>query len=262
MKTSLTILTLLVASLGSAGAFGINLNLGVNAVIGGPPVSVPSSYAAAGTPGVWNDIAFVSTTPMGGFVSTVGDLIPMTITSNVPAGGFSTNLSWPSGGVTVQPEDQLLLGVGLSPSPSFESLTLSFANLPSGHYRVITYVSLPYQFPEDASPATVIGAPYSPELGVFGVTKIASGIYNGTLSEGGTHAIHEMFVEDGFAMYIAGTQRGIVTGMQIQQIPEPDIGAFVVAGISLITLHKSRTRQSSEPSLAATRRAPDQHFAP
>lgn len=205
-------------------------------------MSVPSSYAAAGIAGVWNDITFVSTTPMGGFVSTVGDLIPMTITSSVPAGGFSTNLSWPTGEITVQPEDQLLLGVGLSPSPSFESLILSFANLPGGNYRIITYVSLPYQFPEDASPATVIGAPYAPELGVFGVTQIATGIYNGTLSEGSTHTVHELFVENGFSMYVAGTQRGIVTGMQIQQIPEPGSVAFVLAGIALIALHKSRKR--------------------
>src|SRR5688500_14608363 len=64
-------LLLVLAATFAHGATNINIDFGT---VGTPP---PASYAGAGAAGTWNNVTALGSTPIGGFVDTGGNSIPL-----------------------------------------------------------------------------------------------------------------------------------------------------------------------------------------
>jgi hypothetical protein len=196
----------------ASAATSINLDFGI---AGTAP---PSSYAAAGDPGTWNNVASLGTTPVTGFIDTSGDPTTLGIMSSQPLFPVTPSSQPFSGPVADLLGDYLV--------SALNNFTLTFSGLPSGVYRVYTYTVGRQDFPRSSTVTP---------FGDVSLTALNSGIWAGTLEQGITHSVHDLQVTSGgFTLDIFSPSDGFVNGIQIVPIPEPSglwwLGALFILG--------------------------------
>jgi hypothetical protein len=194
----LALLTVTVTAAASA-ATSINLDFGT---AGTAP---PSSYAAAGTPGIWNNVTSLGATPATGFIDINGDPVTLAITSSQPLFPVTPSSQPFSGPVANLLGDYLV--------SALNDFTLTFSGLPSGVYRVYTYTVGRQDFPRSSTVTP---------FGDVSLIALNSGIWAGTLQQGITHSVHDpQITSGGFTLDIYSSSDGFVNGIQIVPIPEP-----------------------------------------
>lgn len=171
----------------------------------------PSSYAAAGSAGTWNNVASLGSFPMTGFVDTTGNPIALSIASSRPLFAVTPS-SQPFSGPAAD-----LLGDYLV--STLNDFTLTFAGLSPGDYRIFTYTVGRQDFPR---PSTVT------PFGDVSLAAANTGIWAGGLQEGITHSVHDLHLASGqFSLDIFSSADGFVNGLQLVQVPEPSVASLL-----------------------------------
>jgi hypothetical protein len=74
------------------------------------------------------------------------------------------------------------------------------------------------------------------------LAKTNTGIYAGSLQEGVTHSVHEVFVPStGLPLEIFSPADGFISGLQVSSIPEPGSAILMCAGLVLAAFRRRRT---------------------
>ena len=212
MRRIIFCLISVIAQTNIATAVVVNIDFGIHPIFAGDPTPLPPPpYAAAGSPGIWNAISQVPTTPSGALVDINGAPLSLTLSSSV----LAWSSPFPAFDADILAEDEQMLRWALVRSDGLThlGLTLTFSNLSAGTYRITTYVA--------GSGTSVVGAPYEPELGIFGSQQIVSGDASQGMLEGQSYTVHELYIDGSFSLYATNPNGGYINGMQIQQIPEP-----------------------------------------
>ncbi|MCA9296939.1 MAG: hypothetical protein KC983_10480 [Phycisphaerales bacterium] len=199
-----------IADVGSAQT--INIDFGDDA---GTP---SSTYAAAGVAGEWNSINDVSLPAV--LTDVAGNLTAATMTvSPVDAFLDATNDQSTMGDEGALLRDFLRAGTG-------DMLTISFANLLPGEYRVLTYAVGPQTSPS-MSWVWTNGMLGDNVVDLFGTTS------NGLEMEM-THAEHFVTVDasGGLSVTIKGEGTSFVNGIQLIPVPLPGMVSMIgLAGV-------------------------------
>jgi hypothetical protein len=196
----------------------------INIDFGLPGTGPGSTYAGAGSAGFWNVVDAVTPAGVGQIRDTSGQLTSVTL--------FTTqNMSDVTPGA--QPFSAAhapLLGDYLVGGANTFTLTLS--GLPEGSYSVIVYTVGRQDFPR-ASTVTPFGN--------VALAETNTGIYAGSLQEGVTHSVHELFVPStGLALEIFSPADGFISGLQLAPVPEPSSAVLMCASLLLSVFRRKR----------------------
>jgi len=188
---------------GIARAQSLNVDVGTNTT---HPVPA-STYAAAGSPGIWNDVSVpVTGQPLLGL-----DGLPTGATVS-QAGGF-VNLDYDNSG-TAGDDDSLMDDCQDLGPASISSITWSFAGLADGTYTVLTYAWAP----DNTTFRTRVTVP-----GSIDPAQDVGGAWPGAQAQGTTYARHGVVVTGGALvvelLVVAGF--GTLNGIQLVR----DVGA-------------------------------------
>ena len=196
----------------------------INIDFGHPSTGPGNSYAGAGLAGFWNVIDSASSTAVGNIRDTAGVLTGVTLSTT--QGMFDVTPSAQPFSATHTP----LLGDYLVGGANEFTLTLS--GLPEGNYSVIVYTVGRQDF---ARSSTVT------PFGNDALMETNTGIYAGSLQEGVTHSVHELFVPaSGLSLEIFSSSDGFINGLQVQSIPEPGSAILMFAGLILAAMSRKR----------------------
>lgn len=189
----------------------------VNIDFGPTDHTPPSSYAAAGVPGVWNTISVVSSTPTGGVVDVQGAATALRLS----ASNWMGSVGWLPSAIPMPEPDRFLVGDYIAASTG--RLTLTIGGIAAGHYRLITYAVPEQNAPDEMYPISV--AP----MGDPSLRTQISGIWEGSLREGSTHCIHEIDIAaDPFTLELTTLDDAWLNGLQLIQLPEPSFAAMLI----------------------------------
>jgi MYXO-CTERM domain-containing protein len=195
MRSSIVLFALVV---GTAHAQSINISFGHAS--GGPP----SSYAAAGSSGVWNSITGVAGSSFD-LVATDGSPSGVTVSQSPTA----TMLTTPD--PSVDGDDAKLLNSGLVTSDA--ETCLSFSGFKAGKYEVLIYAWLPNQ-PTVKSRTRQDEAPSTTDVG---------GAWTGAHAESVTYARYVVTVDGSGALpahsgLVPGAPMSALNGIQIRPL--------------------------------------------
>jgi hypothetical protein len=208
--------TLTLALCGTARGAAINLDFG------SAGTAPDAAYAAAGTPGTWNNVTTLNTTAAGGFVDVTGSPTSLTLASSRALFAVTPSAQPFTGQTAALLGDYLV-----SPANDF---TLTLSGLPAGPYRVLTYTVGRQDFPRSSTVTP---------FGNAALTATNTGVYAGSLQQGVTHSVHDLQVGPaGLTLNLFSSGDGFVTGMQISSIPEP--GGLTAVAAALLMLGRRR----------------------
>jgi len=206
-----------------AQSFNVDFNVGGTGVWGGAPLSGWS--AAAGQPGLWNEVDAAFKDDKASLISLDDDADPVTLRwINRPGSVQTASVSAINQGnyARLMNDGVAFAGPGLTYTFEFEGLKL-------GRYQVFTYAG--NILDETVSLVIVTGS----EDGV--ARQIASPPTPGRLVEGMSHAVHDVHSWNGTVrvQVIALTPGVEVFGFQLRYVPAP--GALVaVPGLGFVLL--------------------------
>lgn len=208
---STTFLTVvMLASTSSVAAQSINIDF--HNASGTPS----SGYAAGGLAGVWNPLIVAQGLPQS-LVGLNGEPVAATLTQVGATGAVSTPFQ-----TTVGDDSALLRDYIFSPGPM---ITIDIVGLLPGDYQVLTYALGRQDFP------------HSSDIWVnddLSTMQTISGIWQGMVLAGSSHALHNVRVADGhLRIQLDNDDDPIVNGLQLVAVPGPGAAcaALCVLGV-------------------------------
>ena len=142
MRRIIFCLISVIAQTNIATAVVVNIDFGIHPIFAGDPTPLPPpTYAAAGSPGIWNAISQVPTTPSGALVDINGAPLSLTLSSSV----LAWSSPFPAFDADILAEDEQMLRWALVRSDGLThlGLTLTFSNLSAGTYRITSLCMQP-----------------------------------------------------------------------------------------------------------------------